>query len=69
MVIRLLMLLGLAWNVATPSPTLRAKFNGSGPRLGAAGAETFDSGIDFALAADRAPTVSTQLLRANDVIE
>jgi fatty-acid desaturase len=33
MVIRLLMLLGLARNVAVPSPTLAAKFNASGQRL------------------------------------
>jgi hypothetical protein len=37
MIIRLLMLLGLAWNVATPSPTLKAKINSPGRRLTPAG--------------------------------
>jgi sn-1 stearoyl-lipid 9-desaturase len=42
MVIRLLMLLGLAWDVAMPSPTLKATINSPGPRLVPAEARAFD---------------------------
>jgi fatty-acid desaturase len=42
MVIRLLMLLGLAWDVATPSPTLKATINCPSRRLVPAEAKAFD---------------------------
>jgi stearoyl-CoA desaturase (delta-9 desaturase) len=46
MVIRLLMLLGLARNIAAPSPTLKARFDSPGRRLGPAAAEAFAARYD-----------------------
>jgi fatty-acid desaturase len=69
MVIRLLMLLGLAWNVATPSPALKEKFNSRGRWLVPAGAETFDREIGIALASESDATGLTATAAAsNDFI-
>ncbi len=67
--IRLLMLLGLAKNVALPSPVLAAKFNPSGQQHTARAAE-FGKDRDFERARNHEPTVLTQLPdRANDMIK
>jgi hypothetical protein len=39
LMIRGLMLPGLAWDIATPAPNLEAKFNGASPQANAAAAE------------------------------
>ena len=67
MCIRLLMLLGLARNVAIPSPTLATKFNAPGRWRTVAGAEALDAGIDFAASirsdADRLETTASRQSR------
>jgi stearoyl-CoA desaturase (delta-9 desaturase) len=66
MVIRLLMLLGLAWNVATPSPALKEKFNSRGRWLVPAGAEAFDQEIGITLASQSDTTRLTATATASN---
>ena len=70
LILRLLMSLGLAWDVATPSPMLKAKFNGSGsgPRPTPAETQAFDAGIELALArSDASPSTAASHLPTDGV--